>query len=432
LAALFLVVDKVFDLCSVFGYSKHIMSITRPPKNYTTLFLDMDSFFASVEQQVQPILRGKPVGVAPYTGDTGCIIAASKEAKRRGAKIGRIGEIKKVCSNIIVTESRPALYMVYHKEIKKVIESFTPYFKPLSIDEFVLHLTPREQNYYTALKLGQRLKKAIHDRVGDWLTCSIGIGPSRFLAKMAGERGKPDGLSWVKLNQLKQFYGGLDLLDITGINQRLKWHLNFFKIYSPLDFFNCSIARLRQILNHPGRLWYYRLRGYEVDNCEIKNKTIGHSHVLAPELRTRHGAEGVIRKLISKAGYRLRQQKLWASGVAISIHFFGGPSFGCGRKTGLFCDDDNFRKNIFEILKKCSWQGKPCLVSVCSFGLIRQAGEQVSIFSEVEKERALARSIDSVNDHFGADTVFVASQFLARDTAPDRIPFGQPRYEIIH
>lgn len=408
------------------------MSIVIPPKDYQVLFLDMDSFFASVEQQVQPILRGKPVGVAPYTGGTGCIIAASREAKIRGAKIGRISEIKKICPDIKIVESRPALYMVYHKEIKKVIESFTPYFTPLSIDEFVLNLTPREQNYHSAIKLGRNLKKAILERVGDYLSCSVGIGPSKFLAKMAGERGKPDGLTVVRLAELKTFYQNLGLVDITGINHRLASHLNFYKIYSPIDLFNLSVARLRQVLNHPGRLWYYRLRGFEVDDSVIRNRTIGHSHVLPPPLRTRSGAESVIRKLISKSGYRLREQKLWASGVAVSIHFFNGPSFGSAKKISLFCDNDTFRRAVFAVLKKCPWRGVPCLVSVCAFGLSKQKGEQISIFSEIEKEKNLSRSIDLLNDSFGAETVFVASQFSARGSAPDRIPFGQPRYEIIH
>lgn len=408
------------------------MSITRPPKDFQCLFLDMDSFFASVEQQVQPPLRGKPVGVAPYTGGTGCIIAASREAKRRGVKIGRISEIKKICPDIKIIESRPALYMVYHKEIKKVIESFTPYFTPLSIDEFVLNLTPREQNYRSAMELGQSLKATIRERVGDHLSSSVGIGPSKFLAKMAGERGKPDGLTIVRLMELKKFYRNLELLDITGINHRLASHLNFYKIYSPIDLFNSSVVRLRQILNHPGRLWYYRLRGFEVDDSIIKNRTIGHSHVLPPSLRTRNGAESVLRKLISKSGYRLREQKLWASGVAVSIHFFNSSSFGSGKKISLFCDNDTFRRAVFGILKKCPWRGVPCLVAVCAFGLLKQKGEQISIFSEIEKEKSLSRSIDLLNDSFGAETVFTASQFSARGSAPDRIPFGQPRYEIIH
>jgi DNA polymerase-4 len=217
--------------------------------------------------------------------------------------------------------------MIYHKEIKKVIESFTPYFEPLSIDEFVIHLTPGEQNRISAERMGIELKKAIRDRVGDWLTCSVGIGPSRFLAKMAGERRKPDGLTVVQLKELKNFYSGLKLTDLTGINYRMEAILKNFKIESPLDFFNCSMPKLRGILNHWGRLWYFRLRGFEVDDSETKNRTIGHSHVLLPRLRSVDGAKSVIEKLIFKAGFRLRKEKYWASGVSVEVSFYGGSGF---------------------------------------------------------------------------------------------------------
>ena len=405
-------------------------NLNTPPKDYQALFLDMNSFFASVEQQVQPPLRGKPVGIAPFAGDSGCIIAASREAKARGVKIGRVGEMKKLCPDIKIVESRPALYMIYHKEIKKVIESFTPYFEPLSIDEFVLHLTPREQSYEAAIKLGKDLKAAIRERVGDYLTCSVGIGPSRFLAKMAGERKKPDGLTVVRLSDLSRFYADLSLLDITGINYRLESQLNFFKIYSPTDLYNCSLARLRQTLNHPGRLWYYRLRGFEVDDSIVGSKTIGHSHVLPPELRSRQGAESVIRKLIFKASRRLREEKYQATGVSVAVNFWGSESFAQGKKVAAFCDTQSFSNHVFDLLKKCRWVGRPSYVSVASFGLVRLAGEQVSLLSEIEKQKTISKTIDLINDEFGASTIFPASMFAARDSAPDRISFGRPRYEI--
>lgn len=421
----------MFGFCSVLFYND-FMSITTSPKDFQALFLDMNSFFASVEQQVQSTLRGQPVGVAPYMGDSGCIIAASKEAKAMGVKIGRVGEMRKICPKIKIVESRPALYMIYHKEIKQVIESFTPYFEPLSIDEFILHLTPREQNYKTATELGQKLKQAIRERVGDYLTCSIGIGPSRFLAKMVGERKKPDGLTVVRLKDLKNFYSGLDLLDITGINYRMKAQLNFLGIDSPIDLFNLSFPRLRELLGHMGRLWYFRLRGYEVDDSPAGAKTIGHSHVLPPEYRTVKKAEAVIHKLIFKAGKRLRTENCWATGVSVCVGFINGANFHQSKKATRFCDNKSFSENIFSILRTCHWSGKPIYVAVSAFGLVKMAGAQISIFSETEKSRRISKALDLINDQYGADTVFPASMFSAHDCAPDRIPFGKPRYEIIH
>jgi len=453
------------------------MNFNTPPSDYKVLFLDMNSFFASVEQQVQPTLRGLPLGVAPYTGDSGCIIAASKEAKAMGIKIGRIGEAKMLCPKLKIVESRPALYMLYHKEIKKVIESFTPYFIPLSIDEFALFLTPREQNYQSAVKLGQDLKRSIKEKVGDYLTCSVGIGPSKFLAKMAGERRKPDGLTVVRLNELKSFYAELKLTDITGINWRMEQVLKIFYINSPTDFFNCSLVKLRERLNHPGRLWYFRLRGYEVDDHSSPTKTVGHSHVLPPKYRSREGAEAVIHRLIFKTASRLRSENFWAGGVSVRIGFMNLKSCHCepseilrswmlssvrqsfkekdklrslsrtlirgkntrndgtfslSKKTTSFCDTKSLTDHIFLLLKKCRWQSRPIYVSISTFNLAKLCGNQISIFSEIEKQKSVSFALDKINDKYGPDTVYPASMHMARDSAPDRIPFGRPRYEILH
>ena len=408
------------------------MSITNQPKDYAVLFLDMNSFFASVEQQVQPTLRGKPIGVAPFTGDSGCIIAASREAKANGVNIYRIAEAKKVCPDLKIVESRPALYMIYHKEIRKVIESFTPYFEALSIDEFAIKLTPRDQNLENSKKMAHGLKAAIRERVGDYLSCSIGIGPNAFLAKIAGERQKPDGLTVVTLNDLENFYSDLRLQDLVGINWRMETRLQNFGINTPLQFFKTSLGELTAKLNHAGRLWYFRLRGHEVDDHIVKNKTIGHSHVLPPEFRTKDGAAAVLRKLLFKTGYRLRKEGYQAGGISLYIRFMDRGDFHKSLKFDFFDDNNSLIANTFHILKDCSWRSRPLMLAVSTFNLKRKTSEQIPIFDDLKKAREISATIDAVNDRFGAETVFSASMFGSRETAPDRIPFGKPRYDILH
>lgn len=407
------------------------MSINTPPKDFQVLFLDMNSFFASVEQQVRPELRGIPVGVTPYVGGTGCIIAASRESKEYGIRTGcLVREAKKICPRVQILEARPALYTLYHKEIKKVIESFSPYFQPLSIDEFVIFLTLREQNSQAARKLGQAIKDRIRLKVGDFLTCSVGIGPSRFLAKMAGERRKPDGLTIVKLSELEEFYSKIKLLDITGINQRLEFGLKKFGIDSPLNFYHTDLPRLRSALGHAGRLWWYRLRGYEVDEQISQTKTIGHSHVLPPESRNIEGAKSVIRKLIYKSAYRLRQGEYLAGGVFVAVSFYNGPSFRRGVKVSPFSDTKSFIEHVNKILQDCHWNSNPSYVAVSTFNLNSSKNIQLSIFPQIEKSRAISKAMDQIDDEFGTGFIHPASVLIARDLAPDRIPFGRPRYDI--
>jgi DNA polymerase-4 len=405
------------------------MSITSKPKDFSVLFLDMNSFFASVEQQVQPSLRGKPVGVAPYVGNSGCIIAASYEAKQKGVKIARVGDAKKLCPDIKIVEARPALYMIYHKEIRKVLEKFTPYFEALSIDEFAIHLTAQDQNEASAVALAKKIKAEIL-AVGDYLRCSVGIGPSIFLAKMAAERQKPDGLTVVKLGDLRQFYEPLGLTELTGINFRLEAQLNIYGIRKTSEFYQKNLGELTAILKHWGRLWYFRLRGYEVDTRSSGAKTIGHSHVLAPEVRTKEAAISIIHKLVFKAGYRLRKENYLAHGVSISIHFLAGESWHLGRKFSAFYDNQSFLSNVYELLKSCSWRGRPIFVAVSAFDLQKKGSEQMAIFDTIEKSKKLSEALDKINDEYGAETIYQGSMFGSKDSAPDRIPFGRPRYDI--
>ncbi|MFA5927233.1 MAG: hypothetical protein WCT32_04060 [Patescibacteria group bacterium] len=416
-----------------------------PPKDYGTLFLDMNSFFASVEQQVRPELRGKPVGVAPYTGNSGCIIAASSEAKALGIKTGtKVGEAKSIYPKVAILESRPALYMIYHKEIKKVVESFTPFYQPLSIDEFLLRLTPREQNKKSSAVLALSIKAKMAKDVGDYLRCSIGIGPNYFLSKVAGESKKPDGMTVLELDELESFYSCLQLIDLPGINWRMEKFLKAKGVFTPLSLYHMTLSELRQILNHPGRLWYFRLRGYEVDRFEAKGKTIGHSHVLSPDLRTKQGALSVLDKLIYKAGYRLRQCGCWASGVSVAIGFTDHNNFHQSKRVDPFCDNNSFRQHVEFLLRKCLWndfdspdqlgfrERQPIFVSVSAFGLVRMRGEQISLFSEIHKSRQISHVLDEIDNKFGPGVAYPASMFYGRDSAPDRIPFGRPRYDIIH
>jgi DNA polymerase-4 len=174
------------------------------------------------------------------------------------------------------------------------------------------------------------------------------------------------------------------------------------------------------------------LRGYDVDDHVVKTKTIGHSHVLPPEMRTKEGALAVLRRLISKSGYRLRKDGYWAGGVSVSIKFIDRGGFHQSKKCFPFCDNSSFLKNIFILLKNCSWQSIPLFVSVSAIDLIKKSCTQISIFEDLEKQKAISEALDRINDQYGADTLYFASIFQSKNYAPDRIPFGRPRYDIRH
>ena len=158
--------------------------------------VDMNSYFASVEQQFRPELRGRPVAVVPVMADNTCAIAASYEAKRYGIRTGtKVFEARRLCPELRTVEARPPLYVQVHEEIVAAVDSVLPVHEVTSIDEMFCKMGLRQRTPDKAFAIAQEVKKAIHDRAGAHLLCSIGLAPNRFLAKIAGKMQKPDGLT---------------------------------------------------------------------------------------------------------------------------------------------------------------------------------------------------------------------------------------------
>lgn len=439
-----------------------------PPKNARVLFADMNAFFASCEQQVRPELRGQPVGVAPYTGQNGCIIAKSYEAKAWGVKTGLlVGEARRICPNLKIIESRPALYYFYHKEIVKVLGSINPIVKGLSIDEFALFLKGSDQMSGQAKQMAITIKSSIKREVGDWLRCSVGIGSNIFLAKMAAEFKKPDGLTEVTLEELPTFYRTLkDLKDLTGINTGMSRQLRRHNIQTPLHFYEATREDLRRWLGMIGLQWYFRLRGWEVDHNVHKSRMIGHQHVLAPEYRTHQRAYSVLVKLAHKAGQRLRAGGFFARGLSVSVHFLEGGGWSDHIRCELFQDQVTINRLVSQLYygyqnskstahpsmnsgcpepvegqiphkfqnsnnpQSAFKTKRPIMVRVVLFDLERSTAQPISLFDNLERQRRLSVTLDTINDQFGPMTIHPASSLGTTTAAPDRIPFGEVRYGI--
>jgi len=396
------------------------------PTNYSNLFLDMNAFFASVEQQVQPTLRGKPICVAPYTGNTGCCIARSYEAKKYGISICSVKEAKRLCPQIRIIESRPELYIFYHRQILKVLESFSPHVEVKSVDEFNIYLNGTEKNPNNAFKMAMGLKRKIAEEVGDYLKCSIGVSSSLWLSKVAGESKKPDGLVFLALEDLLQFYRKLELKDLPGINIRMERQFNRRCIMTVSDLYGQPLANLSAWFGYAGRMWYYRLRGYEIDEKKSATKSVGHSHVLAPEYRTRHLARRVLAKMAEKCAVRLRGKNLWAGAVAIYISYLGKGGIYKYMNTDLVCDTRSIQRAALSLYDACRISKPPLKIAVTLFNLKQIQNEQISLFSDIEKSKQLSKVLDQINDKYGVDTIYPASMFDTHEAAPDRIPFGDP------
>ena len=210
------------------------------------LFLDLNSYFASVEQQDRPELRGKPLAVVPMLTDSTCAIAASYEAKACGIKTGTmIYEAKKKCPDLICVEARHDVYVDYHHRIFDELEKYIHITKVCSIDEVACQLLSNEQSIPYVTDLARRIKDGIRTNVGSVIGCSIGVAPNKFLAKTASNMQKPDGFTI--LDELPGRLFDLKLTDLTGINVNMEYRLNKAGIYSVEQFYNLSPKHARSV-----------------------------------------------------------------------------------------------------------------------------------------------------------------------------------------
>ena len=195
-------------------------------KKLNWLYIDINSYFATIEQQVNKDLRNRPVAVVPLLSDSTCAIAASHEAKQKGIKTGtKIYQAKKLCPELICIEARHDLYIEYHQKIFQEVDLYLQVDHIFSIDEAACRLTGKYCLPEEATKIGKVIKEAIKENIGDYINCSIGIAPNRYLAKIASNMQKPDGLSIINPVDLPKKLYSLSLKSLPGIGRKTEERL---------------------------------------------------------------------------------------------------------------------------------------------------------------------------------------------------------------
>src|ERR1700726_1499744 len=209
------------------------------------LFLDLNAFFASCEQQEAPALRGKPVIVVQTPTDSAVAIAASYAAKAFGIQTGTlVREARRLCPAVITVRAHHRLYTEYHERILKAVDTCLPVEKVCSIDEMACRLTGTERQVEVARELALKVKRALRDQVGECLTCSIGIAPNVFLGKVGSDLQKPDGLVVLTKDNLPDVLLGLELQEIYGIGARMEQRLHRAGIVTVEHLWNATLFQL--------------------------------------------------------------------------------------------------------------------------------------------------------------------------------------------
>ncbi len=388
------------------------------------LFIDLNSYFASIEQELRPELRGKPVGVVPVMTDRTCCIAASYEAKKFGVKTGTmVADARKLCPGIQLIEARHRVYVEYHHKIVAAITDCLPVAAVLSIDEMACRLMGSEQQLSKAVAIAHQMKATIRAQVGSTLRCSIGLAPNRFLAKVATDMQKPDGLVVIQASDLPQILYTLELQDFPGIGRRMLKRLHQHAIYSTEQLCGLSKTQMIKIWNGiVGERFWHWLRGDDLPDLETQRRTVGHSHVLSPELRNAEGAYAVAKKLLHKAAARLRKMNYWAGSISVFVKFMGEGEWSDKLHLVECQDTMTLLEALQQMWSNCP-AGKPLAVGVTLLELVPAHLHNLSFFDDRKREK-LSRAIDAINARYGRDSVYLGGIHDVKNAAPTRIAFN--------
>jgi len=392
------------------------------------LLLDLNSYFASCEQQADPQLRGKPIAVVPLLTDSTCVIAASFEAKKFGIKTGTsVRDAKKMCPALILKTGNHKLYTEFHHKIIAAIEDILPIKKILSIDEVACELIGREREFENAKKIAQRMKDHIQKAVGQEIKSSVGIGPNILIAKIASDMQKPDGLVMVTTEQIMEKIGPLPIEAIPGVGRQMKFRLNAKNYFIIADFIKTPEQELKK---HWGSLWGLRiskeLAGEDLSSSKNSNpnslkKSLSHQHVLPPNLRTPEKSFLVVTKLLLKAAARLRDEKLKTRKLSVYVKCQDGTRF---EKSVSFSDTDDtyFLAKELKKIWGIDAHKKPLKVAIALSDLINGPA-QMSLFDN-PKTKSINQALDAINMRFGTNTLFLASTQEVLSHAKTRISFS--------
>src|SRR5271170_8331267 len=391
-----------------------------PSLSLRRLYVDFNSYFPSVEQQLRSELRGQPIAVVAVETDSTCAIAASYEAKAFGVKTGTaIYEAKRLCPGLVCVLARHERYVEFHHGLIEEIERHIPVTAVCSIDEVACRLMDNEISVERSTEIAQSIKRGIAKNIGPYMRCSIGIAPNRYLAKVGTELQKPDGLVVLRPEDLLKGLFGLKLRDLPGIGANIERRVRKAGIADLPRLFALDPHRMREIW---GSVWgeklWYLLRGMELPEEITARRSVGHSHVMAPELRDPLKAKDVARRLTLKAASRLRRMEYYAGAMSFSGRLESDVSVHAEARLYRAQDNKTFLDLLDGLWTQALKQHRGARikkVSVTLSELVAATNLQSDLFASLpdadlaarEKSEKLSRAMDEINHRFGRDSVLI-------------------------
>ncbi|MCC2631382.1 MAG: DNA-directed polymerase [Patescibacteria group bacterium] len=406
-------------------------------RNARVLYLDMNSFFASVEQQLDPSLRNIPMAVVSHIANKGTILAASYEAKAFGIRTGtKIYEARQLCPEIKLVEPTPYRYRAVHYQFLAILRDMCgPEVVAKSVDEAAIYLSPNWQDSEQAKNLALSIKERFAKELGPQIRCSIGIAPNSLLAKVASNLQKPDGLTEIRLEDLPHVLQKLHLTDLPGIAERNAARLINQGITTPWEFHQTDATLLQKQFGIWGRYWWWRLHGYETEGEGSPTKTQSHEHVLTKWLYSFEDALPVVERMSDRVAHRLRTNNFQCRSVWISLSLigaknlsaecrFGGPTASYDELMGAIRSMmNNFPRPLLGPIRKITI-GVNQLSST-------ENGLQLDLFNKRPRSERASVAIEQIRDKFGYESIQPAATVrLDRKVAKEQLGFGRIKDRI--
>jgi DNA polymerase-4 len=397
----------------------------------TILHIDMNAFFASVEQRVNPQLRGKPIAVGGGISKRSVVAAASYEAKALGVKNGMSSwEAKRICPSLIMVAGDMSKYVYTSKEIIKIFRDYSDLVEVFSIDEAFLDVTLTKHHFGGAIKMARDIKGRIRDRFG--LTCTIGIGPNKLLAKLAGELKKPDGLVVINHDDVPEMFDMIPVKELCGVGRKIEVYLAEMGIKTCGDLRRCPEWRL---VRRFGAAWGERLymMGQGRDESPVnpgyiedEAKSMGHSYTLPKNTMDRTVVKNYLLHLSEQVGRRLRGNGYKGRTIHLYIRHSDFTGFSRQRKLEDYMDDGyDIYNQAAKILDEANLDEKMVrLIGVSLSSLIKDL-DQISMLEEKESRKKVIKAMDEVNDKFGEFTLTRAS--LLKTELHEKVGMVAPR-----
>lgn len=372
----------------------------------------MDSYFATVEQQANPLLRGKPIVVSGKEGSRTVIVASSKEAKKLGVKTAMLHHVaRKLCPNLEFVEADGTKYEYLCRKFIEIFKRHTDKVEIFSIDEAFLDLTGFAKTWDRSIEIADQIKCSLKNELGDWMTCSVGIANNKLLSKLASGLDKPNGLLLICEQNKTPILNNIELTDFCGIGNRIKKRLNYLGVKTVPDLRDYSVEDLiKEFGPFYGNKLSNMSRGIDYDPVIADSdsgevKSVGRSYTLQENTYDKEEIFTVMMHLCEKVGRELRRKKL--SGKTLVYYFrYSDFSHGGFRLTLPGYVDDSIR--LFDIaqsrLNKFILPKAVRLVGVHVSNLIKDY-RQLTFLSPEKKQTELLPFLDKINDRYGELTI---------------------------